>query len=419
MSNLIKLKQIQDGIALDTAVKANTAKLKTLEETTLPGLIAASKSEVYRITSDSTDIDALVADADITPKAGDVLIVTSSNAKDKNGNEIAGTATTSAYQYDTDENGENGEWIACDGNVDASKVILNQNITLAGEYDRVGTLTKSKNGTATFETSGLSVQAALVKMLSQTLQPKIKSNPSVTTTLTGAGALEVGTVFNVNYSASFSDGAYTYEDTTGATVSSWSVTDSDKIEAVSAYSGTFGGKSFTVTEDTNYYVTATATHTAGNVAKDNVGGTSSPAIQIAGGDKSDDSDHVTGYRAWFYGWKNGDSKLPIATLDSDDIRDNLTSSNGSFATSFSTDKMQQMIFAAPKGKVSYTLKDDGVTVATGITVSNATNGAPQTIKYKSVDVEGANNYTATAYDVFYVDNASADGGANTYNIVVG
>ena len=33
-----------------------------------------------------------------------------------------------------------------------------------------------------------------------------------------------------------------------------------------------------------------------------------------------------------------------------------------------------------------------------------------------VMVEGANGYQAIAYDVFYVDNAAADGGANNYNI---
>jgi hypothetical protein len=33
-------------------------------------------------------------------------------------------------------------------------------------------------------------------------------------------------------------------------------------------------------------------------------------------------------------------------------------------------------------------------------------------------VEGANGYTAIAYDVWYVNNAAADGGSNKYAITV-
>ena len=67
--------------------------------------------------------------------------------------------------------------------------------------------------------------------------------------------------------------------------------------------------------------------------------------------------------------------------------------------------MKQMFFAFPAD----TVKD--------VMVANATNGAPQTVYKKTgVMVEGANGYQAIAYDVFYVDNAAADGGANNYNI---
>ena len=70
--------------------------------------------------------------------------------------------------------------------------------------------------------------------------------------------------------------------------------------------------------------------------------------------------------------------------------------------------MQQMFFAIPKGKKSK------------VTVSNATNGAPQTVtKVTDIMVEGANGYDAIAYDVWYVSNAAADSGAGSYKIVVG
>lgn len=80
------------------------------------------------------------------------------------------------------------------GNVDADKVILRENITLAGGYTQVGNLTKSQNGTATFSTKGKSVMDALTEIFSKRLQPSITAQPSIGTfALTGAGAVEAGT----------------------------------------------------------------------------------------------------------------------------------------------------------------------------------------------------------------------------------
>ena len=56
---------------------------------------------------------------------------------------------------------------------------------------------------------------------------------------------------------------------------------------------------------------------------------------------------------------------------------------------------------------------------TSISVADATNGAPQTVtKITDVMVEGANGYTAVAYDVWYVNNAAAASGSAKFNITV-
>ena len=69
--------------------------------------------------------------------------------------------------------------------------------------------------------------------------------------------------------------------------------------------------------------------------------------------------------------------------------------------------MQQMFFAAPKGKY------------TSVAVANNTNGAPQTVtKITDVSVEGANGFTATAYDVWYIDNAGAESGETTFKVTI-
>ena len=126
----------------------------------------------------------------------------------------------SAYFYD------GKAWVAMTGSVDADKVILRDDITLAGGYTQVGNLTKSQNGTATFSTKGKSVMDALTEIFSKRLQPSITAQPSIGTfTLTGAGAVEAGTkVAAAAYSgASLNAGSYQYGPATGVTATNWKV----------------------------------------------------------------------------------------------------------------------------------------------------------------------------------------------------
>jgi hypothetical protein len=360
---------------------------------------------------DTDDIAAIEEEVGEKPlSVGDIAIVKAG---------IVGDYTSyTSYVYD------GANWVATDGNYSANNVFLKEDITLAGEYTQVGNLTKTKNGTGTFATAGISVADALKKMLTATLQPKITANPAANVKLHNGTSyvddnivLEVGSTFTPNYSASLSAGSYTYGPSTGITAKTWTVTDTNGNSATTA-SGTFD--SFTVTDSTSYKITAKATHDAGPVAKDNLGDPSSPEIKIGAADstnpKSDTTGTVSGYRAWFYGYKGDTNKLDVNALDSDDIR-GLSKSNGSIPASITTDKMKQMFFAIPNSKGKTT-----------IAVANSTNGAPQTVTGPvTVYVKGNNNYMATGdettnggmkYDVWYVNNASAESGSTTFNITV-
>ena len=357
-------------------------------DTAIENAVVALTNNVYEVTSDSLDIDTLTAD--LNPNPGDVLIVTSTVNNIK-----------SAYAYD-----ESG-WVACDGNVDATKVILKDDITLAGDYTQVGNLTKEKTKTKVFETAGKSVAAALTEIFSKRLQPGNPTNPAVTLTFNEAKAYEVGTKVTPAYSASLSAGSYTYGPDTGITATAWDIDATNKGAAVASKTTASGSfDQITVELDTSYKIKATATHGAGAVAKDNLGDPSNPVKQIAAGSKSKEVGSITGFRSIFYGWKSGSSALanPEA-ITSAQVRALGNTATTTKVTSFSCDKMKQMFFAFPAGTV------------TDVMVANATNGAPQTVYKKTgVMVEGANGYQAIAYDVFYVDNAAADGGANNYNI---
>lgn len=337
--------------------------------------------------TDTDVITRVLTAASAEPRKDDIFVVKSLIADDK--------YSYTAYVYD----GTN--WAAMDGNYSAENVYTSDKITLAGNFTSVGNYQKGK-----VIDEGTSMQSILADMLSQRLQPATPTEPAVSVTF-NSGAKEVGTKITPAYSATLSAGSYTYGPATGITAKSWSVVaknGSTEVATLTTASGSFD--EITVNESTSYYVTASATHDAGTVAKDNLGADSNPVKQIAAGTKTKDSAKITGYRAWFYGFKGADNLIDVSNITSANVR-GLTSSNGSIPATLTTNKMQQMFFAAPKGKIK------------SVGVANATNGAPQTVtKVTDIQVEGADGFTAAAYDVFYVSNAGAESGSTKYNITV-
>lgn len=395
-AELSKNQNVVDALNTAIADKANKSEIPSIEGLASEEYVndAIAKIEipeakpdinVYEITSDSAVIDELVAllpeGAEIN--SGDLMLVTNS------------IGVKSAYQYDED-------WIACDGNVDASKVIMPFDITLAGSYTQVGNLSKTSTGTATFATKGKSVAAALQEMLSKREQPKIKSNPSVSLTAT-SGAKEVGTKITPEWSANLNAGSYTYGPATGITASSWEISDTDGNKA-SAASGKFA--EITVGDSTNYRIAAKANYAAGAIAVDNLGDPSNPTIQIAAGSKSANGGYITGYRAWFM--YVGES---LDTIDSTFIRG--TSNMGSTPSTQSGVNIpagtKRVMVAIPTTS-SLALKQ--VIDVDGMGLDVFGNFTPTTI-----DVEGLNGYTAKTYNVWVAENANGMA-ATHYNLVI-
>ena len=104
----------------------------------------------------TTSVDELVLTPSDPPAKGDILIVSH-----ELGN---GKVESSAYIYDA-----NG-WQACDGNVDASKVILTDNLSMSGSYDRIGNFV---NDGSDVEARGMSVQDLLKTMFYKELPPAV------------------------------------------------------------------------------------------------------------------------------------------------------------------------------------------------------------------------------------------------------
>lgn len=307
---------------------------------------------------DIATIEAQVALENAEKQDGDVAIVKALIANGK----YSYTSYVYEAALDVEGNASHG-WSAMDGNYSAANVFLKDKITLAGNYTSIGNYSKGKEIAA-----GTSLQSMLMDMLSQRLQPSNPTNPAASITLymdgatkaTKAGAVEVGTTVTPSYTASLSAGSYTYGPATGVVASSYSVTSTgrktvngataDTVED-SATTATGAFASFVVDDDTNYKLSVSIPHNAGVVAHDNLGSESNPVKQIAAGTKTKDSGAVTGYRAWFCGYKNGTNALADASaITGAQVRALGNAANGSWLGSMNVSQMKQMFFAAPAGK---------------------------------------------------------------------
>lgn len=351
--------------------------------------------------------------ATVELKAGDMFVVVTTV------DEV--TYEVSTYRYD----GEN--WVSITGNVDADKVILQDNITLAGNYTQFGNLTKNADGTATLSSKGKSVLDVFTEILSKRLQPTITAQPSISGfNLSGAKAVEAGTsLASAAYTAgNLNPGSYQYGPETGVTASNWVVqriTDggTEQIASVdaaslSAGSDNNGGNGFIIGDQGGENVVASlkykaiATHGAGVTANDNLGSASDPAVNIASGTKEKTTGAYTPYRNYFYG-----ATTEKPTVDSAYIR-GLTKSNKAYAAGTLTINVpagaQRVVIACIAGKT-------GVTKVINETAMNA--DVTSTFTQSSVNVEGAEGYTAVAYNVWVFEPAVPYENAATLKVTLG
>lgn len=351
--------------------------------------------------------------ATVELKAGDMFVVVTTV------DEV--TYEMSTYRYD----GEN--WVSITGNVDADKVILQDNITMAGNYTQFGNLTKNADGTATLNSKGKSVLGVLTEILSKRLQPGTPTQPSISGfNLSGAKAVEAGTsMAQASYTAgTLNPGSYQYGPETGVTASNWVVqritNDGNEqiasVDAASLDAGTDnnGGAGFIIGDQGGENVVsslrykAIATHGAGVTADDNLGDDSSPAVSIAAGTKEKTTSAYTPFRNVFYG-----ASTTKPTLDSAAIRA-LTPTGKAYAAGTLTINVpagaQRVAIACIAGK-------PGVTKVINETAMNA--DVTSTFVQSSVNVEGAEGYTAVAYNVWVFEPAVPYENAATLKVTLG
>lgn len=296
------------------------------------------------------------------------------------------------------------QWVAMDGNYRADNVYFDEDFIFT---KTIGTVTIPSTGSTTVSAAGKNLQEFFAGLFAEEEYPTTPST-SVVLTSSNIGAKEVGTNVAIVYSFSTSAGSYKYGPANDVTWSNYSATFNG--ETLTAKSGTF--TSMQVTDDTNEKIIGSVDQSAGAVPVTNLGNDYPDAQIQAKSWTGLEKGTLTGYRAWFCGYKNGDNALADATaITGDQIRALGNSANGSWKSQMQISKMKQMFFAAPAGEgYKPTVKDHATT-------------APQTVLGPiTVYVKGANDYVTAdapngiAYDVWYVSNADAAAGDATVDI---
>ena len=359
-----------------------------VDEDTIKGIIDNNRDNFTPVEATKEETDAQALARKITnPKKGDMAVVIRTFAGDKK--------SYTAYIH-------NGTaFAAMDGNYSADNVYFDEDLTYTVQF---GTLAKPA-GSAKFAATGKNVTQVLSALMAQEANPD-KTNPAVSFSAQGGfGTVEIGTKRNLTYTAALSAGSYTYGPATGITAQSWEVSCTGVADKKTAATGTFEN---IVAEATAKKITAKATYGDGAIPVTNLGNAYADG-QIKAGSASKTSDSLVGVRYMFWGPMTDAS----AELNSANIRalaHNQASGTGTLSTFEAGSGAKKVVVAVPAGrKIDKVLLTSAMNAdITSIFVKQGTQS----------QVEGAEGYTAAAYDVYVYQPASI-GAGETYSITIG
>lgn len=364
-------------------------KYSGVDEDTIKGIIDKNRNAVEFIVANEGESDTqALARVISAPKKGDVGIV----EQTKNG---IGEFYT-AYIHD------GTAFRAMDGNYSADNVYFDKDLTYTAN---IGVLTVPSTGSGTIQASGKNVKEVLAGILAKEANPS-KTNPAVSfNTQTGFGTFEIGTKKNLTYTAALSAGSYTYGPATGITAQSWSVSCTGVAGTKTTATGTFEN---VVAESNSKKIVATAQYGDGAIPVTNLGN-SYEAGQIKAGSATANSNELKGVRYMFWGPMTDAS----AELNSANIRalaHKEESKAKTLATFGAGAGAKKVVVAVPAGrKITKVLLTSAMNAdITSIFVKQGTQS----------QVEGAEGYTAAAYDVYVYQPASI-GAGETYAVTIG
>ena len=363
-------------------------KYSGVDEDTIKGIIDKNRSAFTEVVPNEGETDAQALARVITnPKKGDMAVVVRTF--------VEGKQSYTAFIHD------GTGFKAMDGNYSAENVYFDEDLTYTVQF---GTLAKPA-GSAKFSAKGKNVSQVFASLMAQEANPS-KTNPAVSfSTQTGFGTFEIGTKMNLTYSASLSAGSYTYGPATGITAQSWSVSCTGVAGTKTTATGTFEN---VVAESNGKKIVATAQYGDGAIPVTNLGNPYKDG-QIKAGSATANSNELKGVRYMFWGpMTNASAELNSANIRA--LAHNQASGTGTLSTFGAGAGAKKVVVAVPAGR-----KIDKVLMPSAL---NADVTALFVKQSAQVQVEGANAYAATAYDVYVYQPASIDAG-ETYAVTIG
>ena len=387
-------------LAGEMGIETDTLKMKVGDGTSkweALGYLGADANDILAIINENRDscttVEVVEGQSDTealatisNPKNGDTAVLVKVISGDKK--------SYTAFVYDN-------AWKAMDGNYNASNVYFDKDLTYTVQF---GTLAKP-SGSGTFSAAGKNVEQVLYSLMAQEANPS-KSNPAVSFSAQGGfGTFEIGTKKNLTYTAALSAGSYTYGPATGITAQTWEVSCTGVSGTKSTATGTFEN---VVAEATAKKITAKATYNEGAVPVTNLGNPY-PKGKIAAGTASKDSNELKGVRYMFWGpMTDADMALNSANIRA--LAHKQASGTGTLGTFGAGAGAKKVVVAVPAGrKITKVLMPSALNA--DVTALFVKQGSQS-------NVEGANGYTAAAYDVYVYQPASI-GADETYSVTIG
>lgn len=364
-------------------------KIAGADQAAIQALIDQAEDKVTVVQAGDGTIDEALATI-ATPSQGDMAIV-----EQKFGDvaKADGTRTSrTAYSYD------GTKWCAMDGNYNAKNVYFDGDFTYT---NAIGAIGAPSGGSGKLAASGKSIEEFMASILAKEANPTI-TKPAASVKITeGSGTFEIGTHKNISYTASLSAGSYTYGPATG--VVAGTVTASFDGQTKTGATGTFEN----VVADGTKRLSVSITHNEGTVPKTNLGNPYADGKIAAGTKEATASQTLVGVRHMFYGPMTTD-----ADLNSENIR-KLTHSQAQTGTIGT--------FGAGAGAVKVVVAVPASMNVTKVLMPSAMNADATANFVKqagSVQVEGAEGFTAAAYNVWVYKPASIDS-SETYAVTIG
>lgn len=358
-------------------------KIAGADQAAIQALIDKAEDKVSVLLPDGNETDTEMLATVANPAQGDMAIVERAVATNAN--------SYTAYVYD------GKKWCAMDGNYSAENVYFDSDLTYTAP---IGVMTVPSSGAGTISAAGKNVKEVLASILAEEKNP-VTTQPSASVTLRGGGTVEVGTRKNISYTASLSAGSYTYGPDTG--VVAGTVTASFDGQTKTGATGTFEN----VVANGTKTLSVSIAHNEGAVPKTNLGNPYAEGKITAGTKTATATQTLVGVRHMFYGPMTTD-----AELNSENIR-KLTHSQAKTGTIGT--------FGAGAGAVKVVVAVPTSMNVTKVLMPSAMNADATASFVKqagSVQVEGAEGFTAAAYNVWVYKPASIDS-TETYAVTIG